>query len=73
MCFVFLILSVFKHLNVCFGQPSRVAVRFKTWQADVFEEVVLHVEPSDLRVLHDAAEDVSDAVTRHVCRLLMEV
>lgn len=54
------------------SRPSRVAVRFKIWQADVFEEVVLHVEPSDLRVLHDAGEDVSDAVTVSAAAAVVE-
>jgi len=42
------------------ARPSRVAVRFKTENG---EEVVLHVEPGDLRVVQGVAEDVSDAVT----------
>lgn len=42
------------------ARPSRVAVRFRTASG---EEVVLHVEPGDLRVVHAVGEDVSDAVT----------
>jgi energy-converting hydrogenase Eha subunit E len=41
------------------ARPSRVAVRFRT--ATDGDEMVLHVEPGDLRVVHAVGEDVSDA------------
>ncbi|CAK9051590.1 RING-type domain-containing protein [Durusdinium trenchii] len=51
------------------SQSSRVAVRFHSSSAessgecaDSSEEVVLHVEPEDLKVLHAVAEDVDDAL-----------
>jgi hypothetical protein len=40
-----------------------VAVRFRTEKATDGDEVVLHVEPGDLKVLQGVGEDVSDAVT----------
>mmetsp|Transcript_79371 Transcript_79371/g.199389 ORF Transcript_79371/g.199389 Transcript_79371/m.199389 type:complete len:642 (+) Transcript_79371:68-1993(+) len=40
------------------ARSSRVAVRFQP--ADETEEVVLHVEPEDLRSLHAVGEDVDD-------------
>merc|ERR1719367_2216695 len=40
------------------ARSSRVAVRFSTMENG--EEVVLHVEPEDLRVLHAIGEDVDD-------------
>jgi len=41
------------------ARPSRVAVRFRTASG---EEVVLHVEPGDLRVVHAVGEDVTESV-----------
>lgn len=49
------------------SQSSRVAVRFQSVEASddaavsSCEEVVLHVEPEDLKVLNAVAEDVDDA------------
>merc|ERR1719367_595628 len=40
------------------ARSSRVAVRFSAVENG--EEVVLHVEPEDLRVLHAIGEDVDD-------------
>lgn len=42
------------------SQSSRVAVRFTTETTESCEEVVLHVEPEDLKVLNAVAEDVDD-------------
>jgi len=64
--------SVGSVLGPSCARPSRVAVRFRTEKAGEIEEVVLHVEPGDLKVVHAVGEDVSDAVTSNVAAAVAE-
>lgn len=44
------------------ARPSRVAVMFRNEKAVDGDEVILHVEPGDLKVQQSVGEDVSDAM-----------